>query len=95
MLVLRQKHEICLQRNKMSIFGYDNPFYFIEHTIYPESKEFIRVIQSDHKSGTNPVWDTAKYTTHELCNNDENVILPQHLFLYFRILLFVISKFNR
>ena len=60
-------------KKTMGFFGYDKPFYFIEHSVDPGSNEFIRVIQSDSENGANPKWDKVEYLTNYLCNNDENV----------------------
>ena len=84
-----QKLAIYQLKNKLTIFGYDKPFYFIEHSVDPGLNEFIRVIQSDNKSGTNPKWDKVEYLTNYLCNNDENVIQ-----VYFSVFYISFVKYN-
>ena len=63
MLFTSQEKEWIFLPNKMCIFGADCPFFFVERTRSPDSDEFIRILQSNVSSGSNPTWKNLRYSS--------------------------------
>jgi hypothetical protein len=56
---------------------------FIERSRSPDSDEFIRIIQTPHKSRTtNPVWNKLKFSIRKLCNGEINNRLKFKLYSF-------------
>jgi Ca2+-dependent lipid-binding protein len=74
---------VNLPSKQMWFFGSDNPFMFIERSRSPDSDEFIRVIQTDHKAGTtNPKWNKLRFPAKKLCNGEIDNRLKFKLFSF-------------
>ena len=60
-----------LKSQKFCIFGTDDPFFFIERSLKPDSNKLIRVHEQEKKVSTcNPLWTRLRFPAKKLCNGD-------------------------